>query len=214
MSLGSAFLASTAWSNGLLASICDEPRLKKRMTTPRLGRLCSGPGRGDVLVAGYFPLEASSRRRSSRTAREPSSASNRLRRPMPASGSAGTAVAPVPADSSDQLLLPLAGPWTWVATSESVPTGPVRFGGTNTRLSTTSRDARAPVPPASRVTDDAHSEYGHGDHATAHPAAGGEGGPACASLSILGPGDAGIAGEIFARRPAQRLGRGTAAAAE
>ena len=34
---------------------------------------------------------------------------------MPASGSAGTAVAPVPADSSDQLLLPLAGPWTWVA---------------------------------------------------------------------------------------------------
>ena len=34
---------------------------------------------------------------------------------MPASGRAGTAVAPVPADSSDQLLFPLAGPWTWVA---------------------------------------------------------------------------------------------------
>ena len=40
------------------------------------------------------------------------------------------------------------------------------------------------------------------------PAAGGEGGPACASLFDLGAGDAGIAGDIFARRPAQRLGRG------
>ena len=34
---------------------------------------------------------------------------------MPASGSAGTGVTAVPAESSDQLLLPLAGPWIWVA---------------------------------------------------------------------------------------------------
>ena len=39
-------------------------------------------------------------------------------------------------------------------------------------------------------------------------------GPRAPPCSILGPGDAGIAGDIFARRPAQRLGRGTAAAAE
>ena len=51
-------------------------------------------------MAGYFPLEASSRRRSSRTALEPSSASNRPRMPMPASGNAGTGVIAGPADSS------------------------------------------------------------------------------------------------------------------
>ena len=34
---------------------------------------------------------------------------------MPASGNAGTGVIAGPPDSSDQLLLPLAGPWTWVA---------------------------------------------------------------------------------------------------
>ena len=60
-------------------------------------------------MAGYFLLEASSRRPSSRTAREPNSASNRPRRPMPASGNAGTGVIGVPTDSSDQSLLPLAG---------------------------------------------------------------------------------------------------------
>ena len=34
---------------------------------------------------------------------------------MPATGNAGTGVTAVPADSSDQLLLPLAGPWICVA---------------------------------------------------------------------------------------------------
>ena len=47
---------------------------------------------------------------SSTTARQPSSASNSPSRPMPASGSAGTGVTAVSTDSSDQLLLPLAGP--------------------------------------------------------------------------------------------------------
>ena len=34
---------------------------------------------------------------------------------MPASGNAGTGVTAVSTDSSDQLLLPLAGPWICVA---------------------------------------------------------------------------------------------------
>ena len=50
---------------------------------------------------------------------------------MPASGSAGTGVTAVSTDSSDQLLLPLAGPWIWVprpvvnVRPSSVQTAPV-----------------------------------------------------------------------------------------
>ena len=57
---------------------------------------------------------------------------------MPASGSAGTGVTAVPAESSDQLLLPLAGPWICVARPvvkvrpSSVHTAPVSPHGAAT----------------------------------------------------------------------------------
>ena len=58
------------------------------------------PGRPSLFV--YYRTRAEQ-------AREPSTASSRPRSPTPTSGTAGTGVIGAPADSSDQLLLPLAG---------------------------------------------------------------------------------------------------------
>ena len=57
LSLGSAFLASTAWLDGLLASICDEPRAGKNETVCFANDLCGPPdARTGALGGALRPL--------------------------------------------------------------------------------------------------------------------------------------------------------------